>query len=268
MYAHGMQNDRKYMVVDAETGMFVAQRGSDGLGIAIRTMCQIIPQQVRSDDYFTLTAPNMPYARFCSDDFDPGNLRDVQVWKFRHYGIRASQVLNDWFTEFLGRERKGKYELVMIPKKFERRAKIGYSQLRFADAYPFLVISEESLIDLNHRIGSPEPLPMNRFRPNIVIEGGAAFDEDRLDRFSINGVDFEGQTLCVRCPIPCTNQETAVLGKEPSATLSRYRRGRHLRTRNAPDANGVYFGRNFNHLSTGVLHVGDRVNWQTYDESR
>ena len=93
------------------------------------------------------------------------------------------------------------------------------------------------------------PLPMNRFRPNIVLDGCAPYAEDVLDSLSFNGVRFDGMTLCLRCAITTTDQSTAERSKEPLRTLATYRR--------TPD--GVTFGRNFNHDGEGTLRIGDRA---------
>ena len=134
-----------------------------------------------------------------------------------------------------------------MPDTAHRRSKIGDGEVAYGDAYPFLMISEESLADLNGRLETP--LPMNRFRPNIVVRGGAPYVEDTLDRCRIGGVEFTATTLCIRCPITTTDQRTAVRGKEPLRTLATYRK--------QPD--GVVFGRNFNHAGTGTIRVGDVV---------
>jgi uncharacterized protein YcbX len=139
-----------------------------------------------------------------------------------------------------------------------RRAKFGNSQLGFADAYPFLITSWESHDELDRRVGMS--FPINRFRPSMVIAGGDAHDEDRFGRIvTSGGVEFEGKTLCERCPVPMIDQETAVMGKEPNKTLATYRRGRHLKDHPYLKPNAVYFGRNCNHLSTGTISVGDLV---------
>jgi uncharacterized protein YcbX len=128
-----------------------------------------------------------------------------------------------------------------------RRSKIGDGEVAFGDAYPFLVIADSSLADLNTRLETP--LPMNRFRPNIVIAGARPYQEDDMARFAINGIDFAGATLCIRCPTTTTNQDTAERGKEPLRTLATYRKH--------PD--GVVFGRNFNHSGSGRVKVGDAI---------
>jgi hypothetical protein len=119
----------------------------------------------------------------------------------------------------------------------------------FADAFPFLLIAEESLADLDARLAAP--LPMDRFRPNLVVTGAAPYAEDAWNRFRIGNVVFHGATRCSRCVVTTTDQATAERGPEPLKTLASYRR----------DADGaVMFGRNLVHeTKTGRLAVGDAV---------
>ena len=171
----------------------------------------------------------------------------VQVWESATTGIDQGEAASAWASEVLSRERPGRYRLVRMADQTRRRSKIGDGDVAYGDAYPFLVLSEESLADLNQRM--PVPLPMNRFRPNVVLAGGGPYVEDTLDRFRIGAVEFSGTTLCIRCPITTTDQRTAERGKEPLRTLATYRK--------QPD--GVVFGRNFNHAGSGVVRVGDSV---------
>lgn len=92
---------------------------------------------------------------------------------------------------------------------------------------------------------------MDRFRPNIVLSGCEPYEEDQLDRIRVGDVELVGQTLCVRCPVTMTNQQTAERGKEPLRTLAEYRRN--------PNGDGVVFGRNFNFLGTGNISLEDIV---------
>jgi uncharacterized protein YcbX len=224
----GLRYDRQWAFVD-DTGMFVAQRDSRGLGVAVRTMCLI--GTAIDDGMLTLTAPGMPPLRVPLAG-EPGDDVPVQVWESRTSGVDQGADAGAWATEVLSRERPGRYRLVRMADGTHRRSKIGDGALAYGDAYPFLVLSEESLADLNQRM--PAPLPMDRFRPNIVLRGGAPYVEDTLDEFRIGGVRFTGTTLCIRCPIPTTDQRTADRGKEPLKTLATYRK--------QPD--GVVFGRN------------------------
>lgn len=121
-------------------------------------------------------------------------------------------------------------------------------EVGFADGFPILLISEESLADLNSRLA--QPLPMNRFRPSIVISGtGSAYAEDNWAEISIGTMTFSVVKACARCVTTTTNQLTAARGSEPLAILASYRRV----------ARGVLFGQNLIHATPGQLAVGDEV---------
>ncbi len=239
----GLRYDRQWAFVD-DSGMFVAQRDSRGLGVPVRTMC-LIGAAIDAET-LTLTAPGMPPLAVPLAGHDGPDV-SVRVWDSHTSGVDQGVAAGAWATEVLSRERPGRYRLVRMPERTRRPAKIGEGELAYADAYPILVIADESLADLNERM--PAPLPMNRFRPNIVIRGGTPYVEDALDHFRIGEVRFTGTTLCIRCPIPTTDQRTAERGKEPLRTLATYRK--------QPD--GVVFGRNCNHAGTGIIRVGDVV---------
>jgi uncharacterized protein YcbX len=117
----------------------------------------------------------------------------------------------------------------------------------FSDACPILLIGQASLDDLNSRLEIP--LPMNRFRPNIVFKGGFPYQEDSMKQFKITKMNFYGVELCGRCAITTTNQETAERGKEPLKTLATYR------TIN----NKVCFGQNIISIGNGSISVGDTI---------
>jgi uncharacterized protein YcbX len=120
-------------------------------------------------------------------------------------------------------------------------------RVSFADGFPFLLLSQESLADLNTRL--PDPVPMNRFRPNLVIAGGEPYAEDGLRAFRIGALELEAVKPCARCVLTTTDQETGFRGPEPLRTLARYRK-----------ADGkVLFGQNVVHRATGRLSVGDAL---------
>jgi uncharacterized protein YcbX len=253
----GPRDDRRWMVVD-ESGMFVAQRSERRLGIGIRELCLVEPRVV--PDALVVRAPGMPELRVPND----GCKRvPVQIWEQHTVGIEPDDggVAADWFTEYLSRFKPARYRLVRMPDDGTRPSKGGQAHLGYADAYPFLVIAQGSLDDLNRRIaerqraaGEPPtpPLGWDRFRPNIVLDGCPPYFEDEVDRLSFGAaLLLEGQTLCVRCPVPATDQRTAKLGKEPLKTLATYRRNPD------PEGGGVVFGRNFAHRGTGEIRVGD-----------
>jgi len=126
----------------------------------------------------------------------------------------------------------------------------------FSDAYPFLLIGQSSLDDLNSRLA--EPLPMNRFRPNIVFTGGEPYREDMMHTFTIGNITFYGVKLCARCVMTTINQDNGTTGKEPLKTLARYR------FKN----NKIMFGQNLAHKGLGEIRVGDElvVTKLNYDE--
>jgi uncharacterized protein YcbX len=122
------------------------------------------------------------------------------------------------------------------------------ARVHLADAFPFLLISEASLADLNSRLD--RPLPMNRFRPNLVVAGCEPFAEDHWKAVSIGEVTFRVAKHCARCVITTVDQATAATGREPLRTLATFRR----------DENEVLFGQNLIHeKDRGTLRVGDPV---------
>jgi uncharacterized protein YcbX len=126
-------------------------------------------------------------------------------------------------------------------------------ELAFADGYPLLFISQASLDDLNARLTEADkaPVPMERFRPNVVITGGAAYAEDGWKTVVIGGIRFEVVKPCARCVMTTVDHLTGQVPdvKEPLATLNSYR----------PSPKGPVFGQNVVHRGGGVLSVGDEV---------
>ena len=141
--------------------------------------------------------------------------------------------------------------LVYMPNETARITDQRYtpenSITSFSDAYPFLIIGQASLDDLNNRLN--EPLPMNRFRPNIVFTGGAPYQEDTMHTFSIGNIIFHGVKLCARCIMTTIDQATAMRYKEPLKTMARYR------FKN----NKIMFGQNLVHKGLGEISVGDAL---------
>jgi uncharacterized protein YcbX len=119
----------------------------------------------------------------------------------------------------------------------------------FSDAYPFLLLSEESIQDLNKRSG--RTFTIERFRPNLIIKGGSPYLEDNLTNFQIGKVSFEGLEKCARCAVPNIDPGTGIPDKdqEPTRTLSSYRR----------QGNHIYMGMNLVHSGTGEVRVGDEL---------
>ena len=120
-------------------------------------------------------------------------------------------------------------------------------QVSLADGYPLLIIGEASLADLNKRL--PSPVPMNRFRPNLVFSGGHAYEEDAWKEFRIGESLFKGVKPCSRCVLTTIDQDTGAQGKEPLATLASYRK----------KENKIYFGQNVLALNEKTIYEGATI---------
>jgi hypothetical protein len=231
--ALGIRDDRRWMIVD-ERGRFLTQRTVPLLA-TIRVAL--------GGGRLVLSAPGR-------DELDLPATRPattpepVTVWRDTVPGLSMGAEATAWLTAFLG----GPARLVWMAPETRRPAKRDPAgtdpRISFADAYSFLVISGESLDALNARLDVP--LPMNRFRPNIVLDGAGPFGEDGWRHFRIGPVEFDAAGRCARCATTTTDQETGARGVEPLRTLATFRR----------EGTEVMFGQNANHLGTGEICVG------------
>lgn len=127
-----------------------------------------------------------------------------------------------------------------------QRARAG-DIVSFADGYPLLLISQESLDDLNRRL--PEPIEMRRFRPNLVIAGASPYAEDQFTQLRIGELGFRAVKRCERCSVTTVDPSSGRRGKEPLRTLARYRL----------EDGKVWFGMNLIHDACGRLDLGHTV---------
>lgn len=235
--ARGIKYDRQWMVVD-DNGEFLTQRELPRMSL--------IKPAINGDGFLRLNAPEMPELTVSlSSD---GEISSVKVWNDTCEGVDQGAESANWFSQYLG----GPCRLVKIAPNYVRQVDQNYAQretdqVGFADGFPFLLIGEASLADLNSRLA--DPLPMNRFRPNIVVKGSQAFAEDDWKRVSINGIEFDVVKPCARCVITTVNQDTGVAGSEPLKTLAGFRRVN----------NKLLFGQNLTHMSKGTISVGDAI---------
>ncbi len=146
---------------------------------------------------------------------------DVQIWNDACVAQCVSREVDEWFSDTLSTACR----LVYMPDSTMRHTHPDWSEpddiVGFADAFPVLVAGEASLRDLNSRLDVE--LPMNRFRPNIVVESQVPFEEDAWPAFHLNGLRFHALKQCGRCIVTTTNQDTAEVGVEPLKTLAKYR---------------------------------------------
>jgi uncharacterized protein YcbX len=234
----GPTDDRRWLVVDPR-GRQVTQR-------EVARLCQV--GAVPFPDRLVLSAPgaaDLVVGR--PTGLSSFSTRPVRVWNDRIEAIDLGPDPGRWCSEFLGRE----VGLVYLPDGARRRTDPEYDSIggsvSFADGYPILLTTTASLEDLNRRLDVP--VPMNRFRPNVVVTGTGPFEEDDWRRFSIGEVILDSVKPCARCVVTTTDQLTAVRGREPLAALARYR------SRPA----GAIFGVNVVHRSGGTVAIGDPV---------
>ncbi|HEY4650706.1 MAG TPA: MOSC N-terminal beta barrel domain-containing protein [Pontibacter sp.] len=235
----GLQYDRRWMLVDAEGG-FLSQR----------RFAQMALLQVRLQEGGLLVTHKQGLLAplFVPFDAQADKKVSVTVWEDTCDAWEVDGVVTAWFSKALGMVAR----LVYMPESTRRNVDPKYAfaeeVVSFADAYPFLMIGEESLNHLNNKLKSA--VLMDRFRPNIVFRGGQAHDEDLLNTFTIGDVQFRAAKPCARCVLTTIDQRTGLKGTEPLRTLATYR------TVN----NKVLFGQNLVHEGEGVIRVGDQVN--------
>lgn len=219
----GLRHDRRFMLVDAD-GNFMTQREHPKMSlvdVALGNESIRIGGEIEAP----LSLPSS-LAR-----------TKVTVWKDDVDAIAVPGDASTWFSDRLG----VKCSLVWMPPDVDRCS--------FADAYPVLVATLSSLADLNARLDTP--LPMDRFRPNLVIDGGAPYEEESHPAVTIGTVRMTMPKRCDRCAVTTVNQSTAEVGKEPLRTLATYRK----------DANKVYFAMNAVPEREGHVAVNDSATW-------
>ncbi len=233
----GFEYDRRWMLVD-HNNLFISQREVHQMALM---RLQITDQGIYVDYPVKSSAFTIPFQPLKNE------FADVTIWDDICIGQFVSDEADAWFSNMM----EIPCRLVYMPDETKRITDQRYTPqsnlTSFSDAYPFLIIGQASLDDLNSRLIAP--LPMNRFRPNIVFTGGGPFQEDTMHTFTIGNITFHGVKLCARCIITTIDQATAAKNKEPLKTLARYR----FRE------NKILFGQNLVHDSLGEISVGDRL---------
>lgn len=241
--------DREWMVVNGK-GEFLTQREHPEMAL--------IRPRIKADT-LELRAPGMLALEIPLDLPDPDEAPTIEVgiWNDKVKAYDCDLTTATWFSNFLGEPCR----LVRFHPHAERHANPDWTGGRdvpalFSDGYPVLVISEASLADLNGKLAveGRDALPMNRFRPNVVISGINAFEEDYADTFKLGDAVLKPVKPCPRCPIPSVDQATGKAGPDPMDILRSYRAN--------PKVNGgITFGMNALLLEGEgqVLRVGQEV---------
>lgn len=235
----GLRFDRRWMLVD-EGGNFLTQREFPVMAtIMVEVVDDVLRASVNGDRI------EVPFLDGADEH------ARVKVWsnsvKAGVYGERT----NDWFSDALGTACR----LVGMTTESRRAVSPFYAvrkfrdEVSFADAYPFLLIGQGSLDDLNSRLD--EPVPMNRFRPNFVVEGAEPFAEDSWKKIRIGSTVFHLVKPCARCVMTTVDQVAGVkTGPDPLKTLASYRNRKGK----------VLFGQNLiAENAGGMVRVGDEV---------
>lgn len=235
----GLEHDRRWMLIDGG-GRFVSQRELPAMACL---HCTPLPNGFRITDVRDGDALHMPWRT------SHGTERSASVWDDVVTVISAPSELSNWIRGKLDND----LTLVYMPDQSTRPTDVRYADAAtsLSDGFPYLIISQASLDDLNARIDTAARVPMDRFRPNIVVAGGTAFQEDDWRSITIGQARFQLVKPCARCPIPTTDQRTGERGKEPLRTLATYRR--------RGVGEGVFFGMNAIADGEGSVRTGDLV---------
>lgn len=233
----GPRGDRRWMLIDPE-GRFISQREEPRMALI---------QARLTAEGIELTAPEFASIEVATADVSQAVAQLVTVWRDQCMARVADDVANGWLSSYLHRPVR----LVHLPDASRRPVDPRYAnatdQVSFADGFPLLLIGAASLAELNNRL--TQPVSMRRFRPNLVIEGSAAFAEDGWRRLRIGDVTFRVAKPCSRCSIPGLDPDSAQSSTEPLRVLAQFRRREGV----------IYFGQNLLHDGPGTLAVGDPV---------
>lgn len=234
----GLKYDRRWMVVD-ENGKFLTQRLNPGmamLNVAFHQEGLVLSHQFNTEDQILVP-------------FEPvSNKRlQVRVWDDVVLARSVCDQADQWLTGQLGKNVR----IVEMTAYTERKMNPEYADpgamVSFADDFPYLLISEASLHDLNSKL--EEPVEMKRFRPNFVVSGTRAFKEDSWKNIKIGNLVFKVAKPCERCVLINVDPKTGIKGREPLKTLSTYRKvGKE-----------ILFGQNLIGLQRGTVREGDPI---------
>lgn len=240
--SRGLQFDRRMMIVD-QNGIFITQRDFPQMALLKATIRDNNLLITHSLSNHSIILPINP------DNNTSSERIKVKIWNDECEAVIVSKEADEFFSDMIGI----KCSLVYMPENEfrlvdpERKYVSENHPVSFADGYPFLIIGQSSLDELNKRLEIP--LPMNRFRPNFVFTGGQAFEEDQWKDFLIGDIKFRAVKPCARCVITTTDQQTSERSNEPLRTLSTFRK----------NGNKVLFGMNLVTYNKGKVKVGDKI---------
>ncbi len=231
----GFKYDRRWMLIDNDN-RFLSQRELPAMALL---------QAVITNKGIAINDKNDPNDEVLIPFLSEGKQISVKVWD----DICEAKMINDELDKWFTKKLKINCKLVYMPENSMRKVDERYAKenelTSFSDGYPILIIGQSSLDDLNERLD--EPILIDRFRPNIVFEGGQPYEEDEIEMFEINSIKLTGVKLCSRCVITTIDQSNPTKTKEPLQTLATYR----LYNKK------IYFGQNLLYKGTGTIRKGD-----------
>lgn len=233
----GLAGDRRWLFVD-EGNVFVTQRDHPVLATVT---AELLPAGLRLQG-------NGMADLSVSQPSSEGEKRTVTIWRNQVDALDAGDAAAEWVSQVLGFSGR----LVFMGPYSHRAVDPDFGQpddeVSFADGFPLLVTNEASLDDLNARLASP--LPMSRFRPNLVVAGAEPWAEDDWKVLRIGDAEFRNVKKCGRCIVTTTDQTTGErMGDEPLRTLATFRNF---------DGKAM-FGSNLIPSTLGTIRVGDAV---------
>ena len=237
----GLRHDRRWLIVDernrfltqrehAEMALLAVEPAYNGFLLRHRQRPELLPLHI-------------PF------EATPERTLFVTIWDDMVFAWRGTKAADEWLSAALGQPCKLVYMSDMARRDCEPERNPAGTLVSFADGYPYLLVTEESLAKLNAQLA--EPVPMNRFRPNLILRGAAADAEMSWTSLRINDLPFRAVRGCGRCVVTTIDQATAHKNPagEPLRTLATYRK---------PDRK-VIFGQNVTGPVAGHLRVGDSV---------
>ncbi|WP_143959628.1 MOSC domain-containing protein [Litoribacter populi] len=234
----GFEHDRRWMVVD-DDGQFITQRRFPQMALLQPELHQNgLKIHHKNDQNKSILVPMDP---------ETGKKMMVTVWDDSLMAEIVNQEVDQWLSEILDIN----CHLVKMDEMAERPISSKYSindeTVSFADSMPYMVIGQSSLDNLNSRL--EEEVKMDRFRPNLVFEGGEPFEEDSWQVVQIGECMFQVTKPCARCVMVTIDQQTSEKGKEPLKTLATFRK----------EDQKILFGQNMIAVSLGEIAIGDPV---------
>lgn len=259
----GFRWDRQWLVVNYK-GRAYTQRVEPKLSLVqveLPDEAFIEGWEPSKSSYLVLKAPGMDALKVSL--IAPREVSNgVSVWEWSGSALDEGADASKWFSDYLGKpSRLVRFNTASETRPVEPEYAPGH-KIMFSDMYPYMLLSQGSMDALNNVL--KEPIPVNRFRPNILVEGCEPFSEDLWTEIRIDKLTFLGVKLCSRCKIPTINQETGIAGAEPNETLRKIRSDSVLRPTQKQKGK-VYFGQNlvFEGSLTGkkgnFVKVGDPV---------